>query len=151
MYCRKCGKDIEEDSFCKYCGEAAQEGMARDEGISFSESLMKIREKIRVFGHEKLINIVSWVAAVVGVANRIMHNEIEVVYSVLAQDDYYVLAEESREFAIAIIGIQIILCGLLMYDVNKRKIWVGKGMYVSFVITLLIQMVALMLRIPAPY
>lgn len=151
MYCRKCGKEIEEDAFCKYCGEAAQKDMSRDNGFSFSETLMKIREKIRVFGHEKLSNIVSWIAAVLGVANRIMHNEIEVVYSVLAQDDYYVLAEESREFAITIIGIQIILCGLLIYDVNKRKIWVGKGMYISFIITLLIQIVALTLRMPAPY
>lgn len=151
MYCRKCGKEIEEDSFCKYCGEPALEGMASNEGFSFSGTLMKIREKIRVFGHEKLINIVSWLTAVVGVVNRFMHNEIEVVYSVLAQDDYFVLAEESRKFAITIIGIQIILCGLLMFDVNKRKIWVGKGMYVTFAITLLIQIAAMMLRIPAPY
>lgn len=151
MYCRKCGKEIEEDSFCKYCGQPTQEGMARNEGLSFSETLMIIREKIRVFGHEKIINIVSWLAAAMGVVNRIMHNEIEVVYSVLAQDDYFVLAEENREFAITLIGIQIILCGLLMFDVNKRKIWVGKGMYVSFVITLLIQIAAIMLRIPAPY
>jgi len=38
-----------------------------------------------------------------------------------------------------------------MLDVWKRKIWVGKGMYVSFVITLLIQVAAMMFRIPAPY
>lgn len=151
MYCRKCGKEIEEDSFCKYCGEPAYEGLARDEGISFSEALVKIREKIRGFGHEKMVNMVSWLAAIAGVVNRIMHNEIEIVYSVLAQDDYFVLAEESRKFAIAIIGIQIILCGLLMFDVRKTKIGVGKGVYISVAITLLIQIAAMMLRIPAPY
>ena len=151
MYCKKCGKEIEKDSFCKYCGQPAHEGIVKDNGISISESLMKIREKVRVFGHEKLVKMVSWFAAVLSVINRFVHNEIEVVYFGLAQDDYFVLAEEHHGFALTIIVIQIILCSLLMLDVWKRKIWVGKGMYVSFVITLLIQVAAMMFRIPAPY
>ena len=151
MYCRKCGKEIEEDSFCKYCGEPAQGGKTKGEDFSFSEVLTKLREKIRVFGHERLIKAVSWIAAAVGVVNRFMHNEVEVEYSLLAQDDFFVLAEESRGFATTIMVIHIILCGLLIYDVRKKDIWVGKSMYIIFVITLLIQIAAMMLRVPAPY
>ena len=151
MYCRKCGKEIAEDSFCKYCGEPVNASVRTTENNLFPETLTAIREKIRIFGHEKLVNIVSWLAAIAGVVNRIMHNEIEIVYSALVQDDYFVLAEESRSFAITMIGIQLILGGLLIYDARKRDIWVEKGMYISFVITLLIQAAAMCLRIPAPY
>lgn len=149
MYCRNCGKEIGEDSFCKFCGEPTQAGAARKDKINFMEHFESVREKIRVFGHDRLIHILSWLAAAVGVINRFMHNEIETVYVALAQDDYYVLAAESSGFAQTIIWIQVVICGLLCADVWSRKIWISKGAYVSFVVTLLIQLGALLLRIPA--
>lgn len=151
MYCRNCGKELDEGAFCKYCGEPTQAGVTKKENVSFLEILMNIRERIRVFGHDRLINIFSWLAAAVGVINRIIHNEIETVYYFLAQDDYFILAEESRGLATAVIGMQTVLCGLLLADVWTRKIWISKGAYVSVVITLLIQLGAMLLRIPAPY
>lgn len=151
MYCRNCGKEIDEGYFCRYCGEATQAGITRKNVASVSETIMKIRERIRVFGHDRLINIFSWFAAAVGIINRVMHNEIETVFYVLAQEDYFVLAEESRGLATAAIWIHIVLCGLLLADVWSRKIWISKGTYASFVITLLIQFAAMLLRIPAPY
>ena len=42
MYCKKCGKEIEKDSFCKYCGQPAHEGIVKDNGISISESLHSV-------------------------------------------------------------------------------------------------------------
>lgn len=151
MYCRNCGKELSEGSFCKYCGEPTQTGSVKKETISFSETLTKICDWISVFGHDKLVNIFSWLAAAFGIINRVMHNEVEVVYYFLAQDDYFVLAEEARGTAITVICIHIILCGLLFADVWTKKILINKGAYVSFVITLLIQIMAILLRMPALY
>ena len=150
MYCRNCGKEIEDDSFCKYCGEPTQAGASRND-FSFSTLLMEIREKIRVFGHDKLISIFSWLAAAVSIVNRVKHKEIETILVGTAVDDYFVLSGDGRSLANAVLWAYILLCGLLLADVWKMKIWMGKGTYVILVISLLVQLAAMWLRIPAPY
>lgn len=147
MFCRKCGKEIGEVKFCPFCGEETE---MNHSNAAYKGTAHEVMQKIRNFGQVKLINIISLFSALIGVIVRIKNNEIEVVYSALASDDYFVLSEQGKVAMLWIMAVQILLCGILYYDAKKTS-YIFKSDMVLAIVMLAVQVLAMVLRMPAPY
>ena len=152
MYCRNCGKDIGDSKFCPECGTSSGDAPVNSQSFQIGPVVESLKQKVKAFGHEKLFRIISGAAAAVNVAIRLFHNEIETEYSVtFAQDDYFVISEQGRTWMLVCFVVQLLLMGLTWYDAKKENIAVSKKTIILAAGLLLVQVVALMLKFPAPY
>ncbi len=102
-------------------------------------------------GHEKLIKLIAWISTFINLIIRVVKNEIEVVYNFLAQDDYYVVSESGRNYMLLVFALQIILSAFVYRNAKKKEIVVSKKVIVLSVVLLAIQILAMVMRFPAPY
>ena len=151
MFCRNCGKEIGDAKFCPHCGQISgiEAPVAKEE--KFSDLLVILKKKIGKIGHERLIRIIACIATVINIIIRITENEIEVVRVALAYDDYYVISEDGKTKMLIVLGIHILAAVLLWYDGKKSSISVSKKTVIISLALLVIQIVAMLLRFPAPY
>ena len=151
MFCKNCGKDIGDAKFCQYCGGSNDSTPNVIVNISRNDLFATIKDKIKQIGQEKLIKVISIVAAAVSIIIRIVHNEIEVVYNFLAQDDYYVVSSTGRIYMLIVMALQVVLSLFLYKSAKNEQVKISKKTIIVFTIFLAIQVLAMILRIPAPY
>ena len=148
MFCKNCGKDIGDAKFCQYCGFCNDNTPKSSGSVEF---LKAAEEKIIKFGHNKVINIISGLFLIISLIIRIVNNEIDIVYVLFAQDDYYVISEGGRTAVIVLIAIQVISSVLLYIHARYKRISVSIGVVAFFLISVVIQILMISIRLPAPY
>lgn len=152
MFCQNCGKDMGGAKFCQYCGGSNDAPPSVTVNLIQNDVFTTLRDKIKQIGQERLIKFIAVMAAVINVIIRIANNEIEVVYSVtFAQDDYLVLSESGRNYMLIVCALQIVISLFLFRNAKKEQTHISKKAIVLFVISLAIQVLAMVLRVPAPY
>ena len=151
MFCKNCGKDIGDANFCQYCGYSNDSNPNITVNLIQKDLLETVKDKIKQIGHSKLIKIVAIISAIISVIIRIVSNEIEVVYYALAQDDYLVVSESGRKYMVILIALQAIITLFLFSNAKKEQIKNSRGTITLFIISLLIQILSMVLRFPAPY
>lgn len=151
MFCKNCGKDIGEAKFCQYCGSSNDVNNNITINLVQNDFIKTIKEKIVQIGQEKLIKLTAIIATIINVIIRVVNNEIEVVYSLLAQDDYFVVSDTGRTYMLIVIAIQVVLSTLLYSNAKKSQILISKKATVLSVILIAVQIFAILLRLPAPY
>lgn len=152
VFCKNCGKEIGDAKFCQYCGSSNDHNATVTINLVQNDLFTTIKEKIMQIGHEKLIKLIAWISTIINLIIRVVKNEIEVVYSVTyAQDDYYVISESGRNYMLLVIALQIILSVFLYRNAKKKEIAVSKKVIVLSAILLGIQILAMVMRFPAPY
>lgn len=152
MFCIKCGKEISEESnFCPNCGHQRNHAISSPKmegeqlGSSNNVDWCKKIDYIGVFKIFSLIcvPIIIWL--------RICFNEIEVVYSVLAQDDYYVISDEGVIW-LSFMSIVYFVGGVILLSCARKYNQKISALHiVSLITVLLLCVVAAVLRLPAPY
>lgn len=147
MFCSKCGKDIGDAKYCPYCGAKAGStiGDVNNQPRSVETS------GISQFGHGTLIKLLSVVGTIINLVIRYLNSEIEVVYNLFAQDDYYVLSEDARIWMLLVMAAEILLLFALWHDAKNKKIKISVGSIICFILLLAVQIAVMLLRIPAPY
>ncbi len=153
MFCKNCGKDIGDAKFCQYCGSSNEEKQTNITVNLIQEDFVKkIKEKIFEIGHEKLLKLTSLIATIISIIVRIAKNEIETVYGVvLTQDDYFVISDIGRKYMIVVILIQLAISVLLYNNAKKAQAIVSKKTLLLVAASIIIQIFAMILRLPAPY
>ena len=149
MFCRKCGKEIGDAKFCSFCGEPTEIEAKSD--FDINRTAQVILEKVRTFGHVKLSYIISLVCAAIGIWIRIQNNVVEVVYSALASVDYFVLSEQGKTWMLFVIVLQVLFCGIILYDARKTGVDAWRKGVSCAIAMLVVQILAMTLRLPAPY
>ncbi len=110
-----------------------------------------IKDKISQIGQNKLVKIITIIITIINMIVRRVNNEIKVVYSFLAQDDYFVVSEKGRTYMLIIIALHILITFCLCKSAKKEERKVSKGTTVLVIFSLIIQVLAMLLQIPAPY
>lgn len=152
MYCKNCGKDIGDAKFCQYCGSQNEGNPNVTVNLIQNDLFTTIKDKIKQIGQEVLIKFIAAIAVVINLIIRIANNEIEVVYSItFAQDDYFVVSQSGRNYMLIVCALQIIVSLFLFQNAKKEQNNISKKAIVLFVISLAVQVLAMTLRIPAPY
>lgn len=151
MFCKNCGKDIGEAKFCQYCGSSNDDNTNITVNLVQKDFIKTVKEKIALIGREKLIKLTAIIAAIINVIIRVANNEIEVVYSLLAQDDYFVVSDTGRKYMLIVIAIQVIVSALLYSNAKKSQIAISKKATILSVVSITVQLFAMLLRLPAPY
>lgn len=151
MYCKNCGKDIEDAKFCQYCGKPNNENLNVTVNVIQKDLLTTVKGKIKQIGQGKLIKLITIIATIINIIIRIVNNEIKVVYSLLSQEDYFVVSEKGRTYMLIIIVLEIITTFCLYKNAKKDKTKISKGTFVLLVFSLIIQILAMLLQLPAPY
>ena len=151
MFCKNCGKDIGDAKFCQHCGNSNESIPKITVEVSQKDFFAVVKDKIKQIGQGKLLKVISIIAAIVNIVIRVVNNEIEVVYYALAQDDFFVLSEEGRKYMIIVIALQSVLALFLHSNARKENVIIPNSSRVIFVVSLIIQVLAMVLRLPAPY
>ena len=151
MYCKKCGKDIGEAKFCQYCGNSNDCTVGENVNSPNNDFLTTIKNKIKEIGHEKLIKLIAFFSVVISVIIRIIHNEIETVYDILVQEDYFVVSDIGRKYMLFMVVVQCVLSAFLYTNAKKEQTIVSKKTVFLFAVSLAVQILAMVLRFPAPY
>ena len=151
MFCKNCGKDIGDAKFCQYCGYSNDINPNTTANPNQNNLFTTIKDGINQIGYNKLIDFLSMISAIISIAIRIINNEIEVIYYFLAQDDYFVISESGRKYIIIVIALQTIITLFYFLCTKKEQIKNPTQTIVLFIVSLVIQILAMMLRIPAPY
>ncbi len=154
MFCRNCGKDIGDAKFCQYCGKPSGEESKNTHWLQnelFIGIKNKIKQIIKGIGQEKLLNLIAWISAIMSIVIRIVNNEIKTVYDFLTQEDYFVVSENGRKYMLIIIVFQIVISLLLYGNAKKERINISKTTIVLFFVSLVIQILATVVKLPAPY
>lgn len=151
MFCKNCGKDIGDAKFCQYCGNQNDSNPNVTVNLIQNDLFATIKDKIKQIGQVKLIKLTSIISTIINIIIRIVNNEIEVVYNFLAQDDYLVISESGRSYMLIVIALQIIISLFLYRNAKKEQTNISMKVIALFVISLVIQVLAMVLRIPAPY
>lgn len=153
MFCRACGKEIRDDAiFCPYCGHKEREKTGKIElNVDFSGIVQKGKQLIDKVGVVKLVNALSVTVGGINLLIRVFSNQVVTEYVALAQDDYYVLTDAGRNWMIVIMVLYAALCGGLLYHENKRGIKINNQSAFTVVGVLVLSIILISLRIPAPY
>ena len=152
MFCKKCGKDIGDAKYCQYCGNCNDDTSKSTISTDIFKDIVKFAgENITKFGHDRLINIISWLSMIISLIVRIVCNEIEVVYVLFVSDDYFVISEGGKAFVIVLMVIQALSSVLLYVHARYKSIVIPKRLIVLFIISLVIQILMISIRLPAPY
>lgn len=151
MFCKNCGKDIGEARFCQFCGTASDGNNNITVNIVQNDFIKTFKDKVMQIGEEKLIKLTAIIATIINVIIRVVNNEIEVVYSLLTQDDYFVISDTGRIYMLMIIAIQIIASVLLYNNARKNQTVVSKKCVILSVTLVAVQIFVMLLRLPAPY
>ena len=152
MFCIKCGKEISEESnFCPNCGHQRNNTISspKMEGEQpVGSNNVDWCKKIDYIG---VFKILSLICIPVIIWLRICFNEIEVVYSALAQDDYYVISDEGITW-LSFVSIVYFVGGVILLSCARKYNQKISAMHiVSLITVLLLCVVAAVLRFPAPY
>lgn len=151
MFCRNCGQEIGDARFCRYCGTAADgtgNGNTAGNQNNFFASLGNTVKKI---GHGQLCNWLSVVFSGFGIVNRVLNNEIFTEFHILAQDDFLVISENGRTYGMIAVLLHSSLSAWLLWNAKKEQVSVPKKSFIVFALSLVIQVLAMTLRLPAPY
>lgn len=151
MFCKNCGKDIGDAKFCPYCGSQNEGNPNVTVNLSQNYLFTTFKDKIKQIGQGKLIKLISIISIIINIIIRIVNNEIKVVYNFLAQDDYFVISESGRNYMLFVIALQIIISIFLYQNAKKEQTNISKNVIVLFVISLVIQVLTMVLQLPAPY
>lgn len=151
MFCVKCGKQIDEVSFCPYCGQPVSSTPVQNNITQVYYVHKPLSEKLKEFGYGKLISLVSVVLAVVGIFIRSENNEIETVRYGLAFEDYYVISEDGQSKIMTALIIHIILTGILICLGKKSKARIPVVAVLLAVAAIGVLIAAMTMRTSAPY
>lgn len=151
MFCKNCGKDIGDAKFCQYCGSQNEGNPNVTVNLIQNDLFTTIKDKIKQIGQGKLIKLISIISILINIIIRIVNNEIKVVYNFLAQDDYLVISESGRNYMLIVIALQTIISLFLYRNARKEETNISKNVIILFVISLVIQVLAMVLQLPAPY
>lgn len=149
MFCKNCGKDIGEARFCQFCGTPSDESNNITVNVVQNDFIKTLGEKIAQIGQEKLITLIAIISTIINIIIRIANNEIVTVYSLLAQDDYFVISNTGRTYMLLVIVIQIITHILLYNNAKKNQSIVSKKSIALAIILIAIQVFAMLLKLPA--
>lgn len=162
MFCRFCGKEIKDVKYCPYCGKSVDKA-SFDLG-TVKKAVKIIQKYLLAVGYNKLFMLTAIIGTVINFIIRICCNEVTTVHVALAQDDYYRLSGAGRVWSIIFILIQILICAALVYFTKKKDDHLSqldstgtefeiieKKTYIVVGILLAIQIVMMLISIPAPY
>ena len=178
MFCRFCGKEINDVKYCPHCGKSVDK--ASFDADAIKKAAANIKKAALTVGYNKLFMLTAIIGTVINFIVRICCNEITVVRVALVQDDYYRLSGLGRVWTVVIILIQILIYAALWFDAKKGRsrssdfvsdntetglteserepdascvnsAVIEKKAYIIAGILLLIQIAVMLLSIPAPY
>ena len=173
MFCRFCGKEIENVKYCPHCGKSVDKVSLNADTVN--KAVANVKKTALAVGYNRLFMLTSVIGTVVNVIIRICNNEITTVRVALAQDDYYRLSGPGRVWSVVIVLIQLLIYAALWYDTKKRvnrssvseddhlktelngketgseSCEIAKKSYIIAGILLVIQVAVMLISIPAPY
>ena len=151
MFCRNCGKDIGDAKFCQYCGKQKDGDSAITIKLVQSDFIKTAIKRIDAIGTDKLIASLAAVSAIISIIIRFLNTEILTVYHVFAEDDYFTISKRGRTSILVVVIIQTLISFLLYRNAKKAEGSIAKRSIILFIISLLIQIMAMILKFPAPY
>lgn len=147
MFCKNCGKEIGDAKFCQYCGGSNSQETLQNKKDWFAD----LKNLVAKTGYDKLLKLSSLILGAVSVIIRLLNNEVQTVYHLLAQDDYLIISTNGRNYILIALAIQILLSVFFIECAKKEKAPIAKKTYLLTVASLVIMILAIVLKIPAPY
>ena len=152
MFCKYCGTELAEDAkFCQSCGKSADSAPQKTANPAQKVQPAPSQNSTNAKSYGSFINLTALCAAMVNIIIRVFHNDIETVRVALALDDYYVVSETGRNYMITAMVVQCILSALLYTVAKTQQVKVSWRACLLTIVSLAIQVTAMLLRLPAPY
>lgn len=149
MFCSKCGRELQDDAnFCPNCGNDRHGMRGRGAVMQFTESLDAFFKK---YDAEWMLKKLSIVLTIVSVAFRIIFNEVETEYHLLAQDDYYVIGDTGRFLIIAACVIAVMLSAGIFAYYKTKEMDIKAKPFAAVAIGIAVSILFMLIRIPAFY
>ena len=103
---------------------------------------------MRIFGHAKIANIISFASAVFAVLIRWNNTAEEFgMISATGFGKIYVISEQGKQWLIYLIAIQEILSGVVLFDAKNADIEIPKSTWVFAILALALSIAAINLRL----
>ncbi|MBO4433474.1 MAG: zinc-ribbon domain-containing protein [Clostridia bacterium] len=151
MFCKYCGKQIIENSkFCQYCGNSLSY-IETNGGNNGDNSLISSHKTVKKSEINQFSVLLSLTFLVFSFIVRFTMQELVTIRYFLAFDDCYVLTDTGRVLIIIFMAIQVLgLFYLRVLGINKNKP-IKVSAYILLVVALIVEILLIIVRFPAPY
>lgn len=147
MFCKNCGKEIGEAKFCQYCGSQNIDTPNQTGKDLFAD----FKNQINKIGYDKLVKSISLILGIISIIIRFLNNETQTVYHFLAQDDYLIINATGRNYILIALAIQIVLSAFLIKSAKQDKTPIAKKSYILPIVSVVVMILAMVIKLPAPY
>lgn len=149
MFCPKCGQEINDGTnFCPNCG--FDRNGIRSNGIA-GTVMEKLDAIFNRYDSGWIIKRISIILTVVSVVLRVIFNEITTQYYALAQDDYFAISDTGKSLIIALcIAAALLSVGIFFYC-KIRNLSVENKSLIPAAVGILLSILFVIIRIPAPW
>ena len=89
MFCTRCGRELQGESFCPNCGQPSNQNPVPVQPVIVYQNSFNLLDKIRSYGHQKLVNTCTFLALVISLIIRITATEIETEYNLFCSGRLY--------------------------------------------------------------
>ena len=152
MFCKFCGKEINENvSYCQHCGGDIKGENKPSSGINTENFINNFKSLVEKLNFAKFISIFSILFFVMSIIIRFTSQEVITVQHFLAYDDYYVLSSNGRFWIIFFIIIQSVVLFACNHFGKKYDKAVKFKNNIFSIIAIIIEIILVFLKIPAPY
>ncbi len=152
MFCKFCGKEINENvSYCQYCGGDIKGENKPSSSINIENNIANYKLLLKKLNFAKIISIFSILFFVLSIIIRFTSQEIITVQHFLAYDDYYVLSSNGRFWMIFFIFIQSVVLFACNYFGKKYDKAVKMKNNIFPLFAIIMEIILVFLKIPAPY
>ncbi len=153
MFCKNCGSEIRDDvNFCPHCGYGKN---TQDSAKGFEVDVSKLFQKLQSFleklDFSKLLKLSAVFVTAINILIRFCSNKIVTEYSLLAQDDYIVVSDSGKVWIWIITVLYALLCAGLVYWRKKKELSVERNAVIAVIAAVAVSVIAVVLRLPAPY
>ena len=149
MFCPKCGKELTDSAnFCSSCGYKINSNC----NYSIYERISILLDALfKKYEANWIIKKIAAISTLLSIAIRIVCNEVYTVYSLLAQDDWFVISDSGKRLIIAVNIVTILLyAGIVAYGKTKG-FHTEKKSLIAAIVGIAISVLCMLFRIPAPY
>jgi len=148
MFCANCGKEIGDAKFCQYCGNPTNSVQQKTENPAQKVQPAPSKNSTNAKSYGSFINLISLCGAMVSILIRIIHNTEEEIWDIFSSEISYIVSETGRNYMITVMVVQGILSALFYTLAKTARVKVPGKVCIWMIVSLIIQVVAMLLRVP---